>query len=105
MFQTGSSSNAHMMISDPVYDNFYNKAIAAASIEEVKTIFRQANEYVAQQHFAISLLPSMQYSLYQPWLKGYHGQFGAISWSPPSLGFYTARFWIDHKIKNSKIIT
>jgi peptide/nickel transport system substrate-binding protein len=101
MFQTGSSSNPHMVVSDPVCDAFYTKAIAATSVDEVKKIFRDANEYVARQHFAISLLQPMQYSLYQPWFKGYSGQFGAISWSPPSLSFYTARFWIDQKLKKS----
>jgi len=95
MFQTGSSSNPHMAVSDPVYDSFYARAIAATGLEEVKTIFREANEYVARQHFAIPLVQPMQYSLYQPWFKGYHGQFGAICWSPPSFSFYTARFWID----------
>jgi len=101
MFQTGSSSNPHMAVSDPVYDSFYTRAVAATSLEEVKTIFREANEYVARQHFAIPLVQPMQYSLYQPWFKGYHGQFGAICWSPPSFSFYTARFWIDGKLKKS----
>ena len=99
MFQTGSSSNPHMMVSDPVVDGFYDKAIIAHNEDEVKKIFRDANEYVARKHFAISLLQPMQYALYQPWFKGYHGQFGAISWSPPSLSFYTARFWIDKELK------
>jgi ABC-type transport system substrate-binding protein len=101
IFQTGSSSNPHMMVSDPVYDSFYTKAVAATSVEGVKTIFRDANEYVARKHFAISLVQPMQYSLYQPWFKGYHGQFGAISWSPPSFSFYTAHFWIDRNLKKS----
>jgi hypothetical protein len=39
---------------------------------------RDANERIARQHYAISLLQPMQYSLYQPWLKGYHGQFGSV---------------------------
>jgi hypothetical protein len=43
----------------------------------------------------------VQYSLVQPWLKGYHGQFGSICWSPPSFSFYMARFWIDQKLKKS----
>jgi peptide/nickel transport system substrate-binding protein len=101
MFQTGSPSNPHMAVNDPIYDSFYTKAIAATSVETVKIIFREANEYVARKHFAVSLLQPMHYSLYQPWFKGYHGQFGAISWSPPSLSFYAARFWIDHDLKKS----
>ena len=99
-FQTGSPSN-FMMVSDPVYDAFYTKAMAATNIDEVKQVLKDANEYVARQHFAISLLEPMQYCLYQPWLKGYNGQFGSISWSPQSLGFYAARFWIDQKLKKS----
>jgi hypothetical protein len=75
--------------------------MAATNIDEVKQVLKDANEYVARQHFAISLLEPMQYCLYQPWLKGYNGQFGSISWSPQSLGFYTARFWIDMKLKKS----
>ena len=102
-FQTGSSAN-FLMVSDPVYDGFYTKAMAATSVDQVKQVLKDANEYVARQHFAISLLEPMQYSLYQPWLKGYNGQFGSVcgqGGSPQSLGFYTARFWIDQKLKKS----
>ena len=100
-FTTGSSGTPQLMVSDPVMDSFYPKAIAAASENGVKKIFRDANEYVARQHFAISLLQPMKYSLYQPWLKGYSGQFGSISRSPQSFSFYASRFWIDGKLKKS----
>ena len=100
--QTGNPHNTRLMVSDPMVDTFWPKAQAAGSIEEAKKIFRDANEYIARQHFAISLFQRpMHYSLYQPWLKGYNAQFGAVSWSPPSLSFYTSRFWIDQKLKKS----
>jgi hypothetical protein len=57
---------------------------------------------VARQHFAISLLSPGSYSVYQPWLKGFHGQFGAVcsaAGSPQLLFFYPARFWIDKELK------
>jgi peptide/nickel transport system substrate-binding protein len=102
--QTGYPLNTRLRVSDPVFDAFFPRAQTAANLDETKQIFREANEYVARQHFAISLLQKpMQYSLCQPWLKGYHGQFGAISWSPPSLSFYAARFWIDQKLKKSLV--
>ena len=49
------------MVSDPVFDAFYPKAMAATSVDELKQILRDANEYVARQHFAISLLQPMKY--------------------------------------------
>ena len=99
---TGYPLNTHLRVSDPVYDSFFQRAKTAASLEETMRIFRVANEYVARQHFAISLLQKPgRYSLRQPWLKGYDGQFGATGWSPPSLSFYAARFWLDQKLKKA----
>ena len=100
---TGSSSN-YLMVSDPVLDAFQPQAIAATSEKQQKQILRDANERMARQHFAISLLQPMNYSLYQPWLKGYNGQFGSVcsaAGSPQLLFFYPARFWIDHSLKKS----
>jgi peptide/nickel transport system substrate-binding protein len=99
--RTGALSN-YLMINDPVLDNFQPKAIAAAGEGEVKQILRDGNEYIARQHFAISLLSPGSYTVYQPWLKGFHGQFGAVcsaAGSPQLLSFYPARFWIDHELK------
>jgi ABC-type transport system substrate-binding protein len=102
-FRTGAMPN-YMMISDPVFDDFLPQAMAANNIDGVKLVIRKANEHVARQHFAVSLIQPMQYSLYQPWLKGYQGQFFALSAAsggPPLIFFYPARFWIDRQVKNS----
>ena len=101
-FQTGASSN-DMMVSDPVWDAFYPQALAATSTDALKTLLMNANKYAAQQHFAISLLQPMQYSLCQAWLKGFNAQYSAISgFSGPLLLFeYGARFWIDQTLKTS----
>jgi hypothetical protein len=93
-----------MMISDPVFDDFLPQAMAANNIDGVKLVIRKANEHVARQHFSVSLIQPMQYSLYQPWLKGYQGQFFALSAAsggPPLIFFYPARFWIDQELKKS----
>jgi len=55
----------------------------------------------ARQHFAISLMNPVKYSIAQPWLKGYTGQFGSISRSPQSLSFYTSRFLDRPKTEES----
>jgi hypothetical protein len=76
--------------------------MAAAGTEGVKKIFREANEHVARQHYAISLLSPKTFGLCQPWVKGYNGQFGATCGhmgSPQRLFFFPARFWIDKDLK------
>jgi ABC-type transport system substrate-binding protein len=102
-FQTGSP-HEFLGVSDPVCDAFYPKATAATSEDELKQILRDFNERVAQQHFAISLLQPVEYSLCQPWLKGYHGQIHSIwmgAGGPSRLSLYGARFWIDQNLKKS----
>jgi peptide/nickel transport system substrate-binding protein len=99
---TGYPLNMRLKVNDPVINTFFPREQAAATQEETKAIFREANEYVARQHFAVSLLKKpARYVLCQPWLKGYHAQFGATGWSPPSLSFYIARFWVDRKLKKA----
>ena len=98
---TGYSSN-YLMVSDPVFDAFQPQAIAAPNEQARKKVLRDANEYVARQHFSISLLSPGSFTVYQPWLKGFHGQFGAVcsaAGSPQMLFFYPARFWIDQDLK------
>jgi ABC-type transport system substrate-binding protein len=92
------------MVNDPVFDKFYPAALAATSIEDTKKIVKQANEYVARQHYAISLLQPNSYAVSQTWLKGYNGQGDAMTGSgsgPNFLSFYLARFWIDQPLKKS----
>ena len=102
-FTTGKAGN-YAMTADPVYDAFYPKAMAATSVDEVKQIMRDANEYAARQHFGISLLQPMTYIFYQPWLKGYNGQARSITGgggTPFLIFLYGARFWIDQDLKHS----
>jgi hypothetical protein len=89
------------MVSDPVFESFYSNALAATGIDEIKRIVRDANEYVARQHFSVSLLQPGLFGLTQPWLKAYTGQFGAQTNHNELLSFYLARFWVDGKLKKS----
>jgi peptide/nickel transport system substrate-binding protein len=92
------------MVSDPVYDGFYNKGISANSVEQAQQAFKDACEYTAGQHYEICLPAANTFGLYQPWLKGYYGQFDSVSGGTVGahlLGFYCARFWIDQNLKKS----
>jgi peptide/nickel transport system substrate-binding protein len=102
-FRTGSGFD-YMMVSDPVFDSFYDKAVATDDADKIKQLLKDANRRVAEQHFSIALLQPLAYSLCQPWLKGFSGQFGA-PWAhaggPAMLSFYLARFWLDQELKKS----
>jgi peptide/nickel transport system substrate-binding protein len=99
-FQTGFKANCPL-VSDPVFDAFYPKAIASTSEDQLKTVLKKANERVARQHYAISLVQPYLFGFTQPWLKGYTGQFGAQPNHNQLLSFYLARFWIDQNLKKA----
>jgi peptide/nickel transport system substrate-binding protein len=98
--RTGVSYN-YLMISDPVLDNNYNNAMLATDPNAVLQILESENEYVAKQHFAISLLTVSGFSLCQPWLIGYNAQQQTTGNNAVNIGFYGGRFWIDQKLKKS----
>ena len=102
-FSNFHTNTNYLLIADPVYDAFYDKALAANSVAAVQQVMIDCNKYVAQQHFTICLVAPTTYTLYQPWLKGYDGQTNSIygATGPLQLGFYGARFWIDQKLKDA----
>jgi ABC-type transport system substrate-binding protein len=102
-FALGNGSNTGL-VNDPVYNAFVPAAQNATSSDQVKTVMIAANKYVAEQHFAVSLLQPMLWDLYWPWFKGgYVGQYSAVSSSsgPVLCGFFLSRFWIDQNMKKS----
>jgi peptide/nickel transport system substrate-binding protein len=88
-------------VSDPVFDAFYTKAMSATTVDQVNSIVIDANKYVAQQHFAISMVQPNTFGFTQPWFKGYIGQFGAETAGSCYLSHYLPRFWIDQNVKKS----
>ena len=91
-------------VNDPVFDAFYPTALAATTLDGVKAVVKQMNQYVAQQHFSISLLQPSYFALNQPWLKGYSGQTRSLGCGSAGDGihllfFYGSRFWIDKSLK------
>ena len=99
-FLTGASSN-DMMVSDPKIDAWYASALNATSVDQIKQIVHDENEYVVRQHFLIGLLQPNVFFLAQPWLKGFNGQYGtAAQTTGPFMAYdYYARFWIDQSAK------
>jgi peptide/nickel transport system substrate-binding protein len=99
-YGTGQPANASMVAG---FDHYYNDALAATTVDQVKEIIKAANMDVAQNHYGISLLQPMTFCLVQPWLKGFNGQYGSMAGTqgPFFLFFYEARFWVDSSMKKS----
>jgi hypothetical protein len=69
----------------------------ATTVDQIKQIVESENQYIAQQHFLISLVQPNVFFLSQPWVVGFNGQYGATCGTVgPLLGFqYYSRFWIN----------
>ena len=100
-FRTGVVYN-YEGISDPKIDNWYTQAMSATDPNVVLQILEQENEYIAEQHFSISLPTINTFCLCQPWLIGYNAQQQTIGQNAVDIGFYGARFWINQQIKASR---
>lgn len=93
------------LIDGLVYDEMYEKeiweepepVISPAEFENrLMEKVKALNIYVMSNYWIVSGPPSVTYTFWQPWLKGYSGEFGrcALSYS---------RVWIDQAVK-SKIL-
>ncbi len=58
---------------DAYYDGLYEKFTASLSDAERSTLVHEAMMYAVAQHWAVNILPTVGYNLYQPWFKGYQG--------------------------------
>jgi peptide/nickel transport system substrate-binding protein len=79
------------LVNDPIVNAYYPTAVADTNLDDIQKIVQNANEYIAQNVYALSLVAPIQYSFVQPQLKGYNGQNGAIA---SGWGFYLARYWM-----------
>ena len=78
------------MNNDPAYDAIYEKIDKAKTVDELKSLIREADKYGIEQHWGISTFPVSIYTIYQPYLKGYSGEI--LGRNP---GWIFSHLWID----------
>jgi peptide/nickel transport system substrate-binding protein len=91
-----SAPNMHC-VNDPVYDAMVAKAGTATSLADAKAMVQACDKYADEQEWHVIFPTTVTFGLYQPWLKGFNGQY--LSFLQGS-GTYTARFWIDQTLKH-----
>lgn len=82
-------------VEDPVYDDYVNKFFAATTEADCQKIFKEASRYAIEQHYTLQLGTVKTPQVYQPWVKGWHGE-NFWSWSQWA---YYQRMWIDQSLK------
>jgi peptide/nickel transport system substrate-binding protein len=97
-FQTGYPVN-WCAVSDPVYDGYVAAAQSGVTVDDIKKALKDANVYVAQHLWIISLPGADGFSCYQPWLGGFSNQPFALGSLALLGGFYTSRYWINGDLK------
>ena len=84
-------------VSDPVYDEMYEAAVAATTIEEQMRLRIEADRYSIEKHWWIGGVRVPSFNVSQPWIIGYNGEIdGTID---PLQKF--ARLWIDSELKEA----
>ena len=82
-------------LSDPNMDELYGKCASAPTEEEIQPLLVQADRYITEQQWQVSLLPIVSYFVRQPWVMG---ETPAYRISPGALH---ARMWLDLDLKKT----
>jgi peptide/nickel transport system substrate-binding protein len=85
---------------DPVYDEMVEAVRATTDRDELNRLFKEADEYILRQHWALSMPLLYSFGVYQPWLKGRLGNERTLGggYNP---GPIYARLWVDQALKES----
>jgi peptide/nickel transport system substrate-binding protein len=74
---------------DAKYDDYVTRYSTSVDIAERQKIINEAGLYLLSQHWAIQLLPTVNFCIYQSWLKGFNGE----------IVLDCATYWIDKSLK------
>ena len=83
-------------VNDPVYDEYYENAQAATTVEEQQEWARKANLLIVEQLWKIRGPIAPLFGAIQPWLKGYNGE-GELG--PMNRADVFQYLWVDQDLK------
>jgi peptide/nickel transport system substrate-binding protein len=81
---------------DPQIEKLVDKAQATQDYEEYKAIFKELSDYITKTFYRTTLLPSLDFTMWHPWVKGYQGEkhVGVFNCGP-----IYAHAWIDPDLR------
>jgi peptide/nickel transport system substrate-binding protein len=96
-YTSGHYDYAYRHVDDPVFAEMNANIRACTDEEEQRKMITEADMYYISQHWDINILPTVTFTLIQPWVKRY----AKVSSVP--IGQRLSRIWIDQDLKNTMI--
>jgi peptide/nickel transport system substrate-binding protein len=93
-FYSQGSDNGATKVNDADYDALHAKFLSATTAAESAQAMHDADKRVIEQHWAVWAGESSTYIFWQPYLKGYSGEY--LQWGR---GLTYAKLWIDQSLK------
>lgn len=90
-----TNPNCYLRHNDTTYASMVSEIDSATTLEEARVLINEAEKYDLEQHWSVLICPTVIPTAWQPWVKGYNGEFTASGWR----GFIPARLWIDQGLK------
>jgi ABC-type transport system substrate-binding protein len=87
---------SYTKVNDPRLLALYEGGKDSLDIEEIKSISRQTDEIFVREHFGLAKTRTPQFSVSQPWVIGYSGEWNMGKNQRNTL---FARLWIDSELK------
>jgi peptide/nickel transport system substrate-binding protein len=97
-YQTGNSAN-YNLFSDKAYDQKMDNILAATSAAERSKKMQELSADCIRAASTINWPLPYVYQVWQPWIKGYHGEYhlGGTKYEGPIF----ARIWLDQNLKKT----
>jgi len=92
--------NGSTKVNDSAYDAIRDTFWSTNDPDKAAQAMREADKYIIENHWLVTVCPTVSYNLWQPYIKGYSGENGLFlsSWGG---GYFRARLFVDQKLKTS----
>lgn len=88
--QTGDWGN-YTFNNDSGYDALITEIQSATNWDDIQKLMIEADRYAIEHHWVVPMFPSPVFTIYQPYLKGYSGEFMGAAANV----YCFARMWVD----------
>ena len=94
----GYAGSDYAQANDPRMNALVAAMQTPTTLEEWQSYYQEADEIAIRGHWGLIKSNAPKFSLSQPWVEGYAGEFG-MGWGERNT--YMARLWIDSELKKT----